>query len=653
MAAHRYWRLTHMYTGYVASGTTYTTSFQLGMAETVWRATSGGSNVLSGGTISVSSQYDGTYTAGDLIDGSTGTDNEWVSAAQSTRQWIKYDFGAGNETDIEEVLVYARPWFNGQEPSLVIMQSSDDDSAWTPEWYATTGSAYSPGDIRTFTKPTGIVLTGGYRYWRLYVTAAGGGTTSFGDIYTRTGASAPDLSPLATVTASSSYPNDDHQPINAIDLVPEGGNGGDWGASDGSQPQWFAFDFGPGSAPNITHVGLKARTSFSQWTAAPREGSWQRSTDGSNWVTVSTFNESAWTSGEVRNLTLTPVDAFATLGATEPVDTLASSVDGVATATANVTPSADTLSSATTINVGAATARAEPLDTLAGVAVILVERFGAALRTEPVDALTAVGLTQKYGIASPVAPVDTISANAQTVVRVTATPAEPGDSLTGSGILASITASAAVTEPSPGFNADAFSGPGITGAGAAVDELSSAAGTTGVSVQASAIPTSPADTIVAAADVLVALAGVAAPTTDALSGVSAILVSGTGAVAELSDTTNSFVTVPVQTISAAVEPADTMLTSIHTEVKARAVVNEPTETVSATGVMTVTAALAALEPGETLSSQIIMPVAAALTVTEHVPSLGDADATVAIFSRVLDVVADARVRLSDIDLYFD
>lgn len=303
MAAHRYWRLRQHHNGVVASGTTYTTTFQMGMSELEWRDTPSGSNVLSGGTISTSSDYDPSYTAGDLIDGSTGTSNEWVSAGQATRQWVKYDFGSGNDKDIVEVVISARPWYNGVEPGLFIMESSDDDSSWTPEWYGFTSTAWAAGNVRTFTNPGDIDLTGGHRYWRIYITASDGALTpSFGDIYLRTGSTTTDLAPLATVAASSAF-NDDHQPENAVDLVAEGGAGGDWGASSASVPQWVSFDFGPGSAPDIQHVTLKARTSFFTVVGTPTEGTWEYSDDGSSWTPAFSFNEAAWSNGEIRELT--------------------------------------------------------------------------------------------------------------------------------------------------------------------------------------------------------------------------------------------------------------------------------------------------------------------------------------------------------------
>lgn len=312
MAAHRYWRLTDPNGGVKASGPGPGTSWQMGMAELHLRETSGGSNVIAaaGSTLSVSSGYDGSYTAGDLKDGSTGTDNEWVSAGESQPPTVTIDFGAGNSKEITEIVVYARPWFNGQEPGRPLMAWSDDGTSFTPDWYGITYTTWAPGDVRTFTRQSDLALTGGHRFWRLLVTDCGAGEeVGVAELRVRTGASTTDLAPLATVTASSENVGSNMRARFACDLLDETSGGGGWqSVSPLGAGQWIQLDFGPGAAPAISVVEVKARSFYAAHLAAPRQGAWQYSDDGSTWTTDFNFDEPEWTSGEVRVLESSIVD---------------------------------------------------------------------------------------------------------------------------------------------------------------------------------------------------------------------------------------------------------------------------------------------------------------------------------------------------------
>lgn len=136
MAAHRYWRLMLRVTGGGANG---------GLGELHMRTSLGGSNVATGGTPSASSQFSAAYSAAKAFDGlttDTGAGNGWAALAfagsdgLSSRPWIKYDFGAGNEKDIAEIVIFA-PGASGlavnELPTAWSLQWSDDNVTWVTQ----------------------------------------------------------------------------------------------------------------------------------------------------------------------------------------------------------------------------------------------------------------------------------------------------------------------------------------------------------------------------------------------------------------------------------------------------------------------------------------------------------------------------------------
>ena len=138
MAAHRYWRL---FCKRSQGGN------NVGVGELQMRTSIGGTNVATGGTPSASSEYSGTYTAAKAFDGlvnSTGDGNAWAtyggySAGQPlglTADWLKYDFGAGNAKDIQEIVLFS-PGTGGLGAQDMVaafdFQWSDDNVTWTTQ----------------------------------------------------------------------------------------------------------------------------------------------------------------------------------------------------------------------------------------------------------------------------------------------------------------------------------------------------------------------------------------------------------------------------------------------------------------------------------------------------------------------------------------
>lgn len=119
MAAHRFWRLYQLnYHGL---------SGQAGMSELELRTTAGGENlaISAGGTASASQTYYGT--AGDAFDGSTSS--AW--SASVFPNWIKKDFGVGNEQEIACLTIKNFSFSSGINTRDAILQWSDDDATWT------------------------------------------------------------------------------------------------------------------------------------------------------------------------------------------------------------------------------------------------------------------------------------------------------------------------------------------------------------------------------------------------------------------------------------------------------------------------------------------------------------------------------------------
>ena len=137
MAAHRYWRLVCKRS---QSGS------NVGIGELQMRTSIGGTNVATGGTPSASS-FQGAYTAAKAFDDltvDTGAGNAWASnggysggvPTATTFQWLQYDFGSGNDKDIQEIVLFC-PGTGGLGPGDMVVafdiQWSDDGAAWTTQ----------------------------------------------------------------------------------------------------------------------------------------------------------------------------------------------------------------------------------------------------------------------------------------------------------------------------------------------------------------------------------------------------------------------------------------------------------------------------------------------------------------------------------------
>lgn len=102
-----------------------------------------------GGTASNSSAFSGT-SAANAFDGSTATDWANNGGLPGTPAWLRYDFGSGNEKEIDEVKIRARA-FTTQGPKTFKVQSSNDGATWTDRVTVTGAAAWGSLEQRTYT----------------------------------------------------------------------------------------------------------------------------------------------------------------------------------------------------------------------------------------------------------------------------------------------------------------------------------------------------------------------------------------------------------------------------------------------------------------------------------------------------------------------
>lgn len=128
MAAHRYWRF---------NVTDATHGTHVDVREIQMRILLGGADVTGSGTASASAEAGG-FEASKAFDNSTLTTWYFNRGSNPLPQWIKYDFGAGNDKAIIEYTL--QPWSTTEMIKSWQFQSSDNDSDWTTEHSVTDAS---------------------------------------------------------------------------------------------------------------------------------------------------------------------------------------------------------------------------------------------------------------------------------------------------------------------------------------------------------------------------------------------------------------------------------------------------------------------------------------------------------------------------------
>jgi hypothetical protein len=286
MSAHRYWRVR-----VTATMGTYVSILELQMRTSI-----GGSNVATGGTASASSTGFG-WVAANAFDGST-SEPGWHSngGLPGTAEWLKYDFGSGNDKDIVEFAMAARTAPNNQNPVDFAFEYSDNDSTWTPlytivgEWrFISAGLVTYSADRR----PDVPAENG--RAWRLSVTANDGHfALGLSEVEMYEAGNPTNLCTGGEVFASEWNSS---QPSFAFDGVREVTvNTSFWDAQDPAG--YLAYRFA--AAKTIVTLAITARAGPAVQTQAPKDFVLER-WDGSAWQTVMTLTGiTSWGDGQTR-----------------------------------------------------------------------------------------------------------------------------------------------------------------------------------------------------------------------------------------------------------------------------------------------------------------------------------------------------------------
>jgi hypothetical protein len=299
MAAHRYWRL---YVTAAGSGG-YCSLAELEMYESIEPL-----NVCSGGTASASSDGFGWVPA-NAFNG-THTGNGWHSGANTlpaTPEWLKYDFGSGNDKDIQAIKMVGRGDSNAvnQTPKDFQLQYSDDDSSWSTlftitgaaNWGAYYGTQFFKSGGRYLPPPVGAG-TSSKRAWRVNATVVDGSDVmSVSEITMRTSPSGSDVAsggtPFITNPSEGVVANAFDDPSSdALSYVATG-------TALAGVGEHIGYLFA--SAKNIVEIAIRSRSS--NGAQAPKDFTidyW----DVNQWTTAHTVTgETGWGSAETRTFT--------------------------------------------------------------------------------------------------------------------------------------------------------------------------------------------------------------------------------------------------------------------------------------------------------------------------------------------------------------
>ena len=124
----------------------------------------GGTDTLSGGTPSASSEYNPSYAALAACDNNWSS--RWNADNSGFPQWWKYDYGSGTEKIIRAVKVYALDDPSGSAIKDFVVQGSNDDVSWDDlGTFQYTNRAIS----EIFYFPSNSTE---YRYYRIYISSS-------------------------------------------------------------------------------------------------------------------------------------------------------------------------------------------------------------------------------------------------------------------------------------------------------------------------------------------------------------------------------------------------------------------------------------------------------------------------------------------------
>lgn len=317
-AAGEIWRI---YCTAVGGGSTFA------LHEVEMRATAGGADQCTGGTVHASSTFQAQN--GELaFDSGTLSTSWWACHTYSpTPGWLAYHFASA--VNIKEIALTARTSFENQAPVDFLIQRWDG-SGWVTVRTVTGSSGWTSGETRLFdvnyaalsgedaagavgsvTADRTIALTGvsgtgaigsvaahaPHRYWRVKATTMHGSSGNYmacQELRFLTTYDGVQVATGGTAISDSAYPG--LPASNAFD-----GTNGQWASNGTGTASWIGYDFGVGNAVAPLEVWYTPRGD-SSYLQIFTEATLDYSDDGSTWTPFKTWTPGTWGQGNTKAL---------------------------------------------------------------------------------------------------------------------------------------------------------------------------------------------------------------------------------------------------------------------------------------------------------------------------------------------------------------
>ncbi len=279
MAAHSYWRLR----------STCAFGSQIGLNELEMAATTGGTNLCTGGTPFTSTTYGGFYAVTKAFDGNITDGSVW--AGPDKYGTIGYQFAA--PVEINEIRIAPYSDIFDTLPRILRVESSDDGVTYTLEWVVITYNNVTYNTISSFPRQP---EQDEYRYWAL-LNFEGAGGSGYRDMVVveaefRETPGGADATGSGTALASASNGGGQTE-ASAFD-----NNNGTLFYSGYPIPpdQYLGYDFGSGNDKQITEIMLRGDPNTGNLNRAPGTGLVIASTDRRGWRAVGAYASLVYTS---------------------------------------------------------------------------------------------------------------------------------------------------------------------------------------------------------------------------------------------------------------------------------------------------------------------------------------------------------------------
>jgi hypothetical protein len=260
-----------------------------------------GVNVLTGGTITASSEFSGSFPAAnavnDLYHDATGT--RWASASTGgTNEWLRYDLGSGVEKEIRSIgILSAGNAEFDQSVKDFRVEFSDDGTTFATYWSDSLTftrviqfkRSIHPDHVPSYTgSPYGL-----HTYWRVLNQASDGAALSAAEVEFKATTGGADQATGGTPTVNASTLG------NAANIY-DNNNSTFW-AINGGAGSWTKYQFA--SPVTVGQITWRIRGDANP-THAPNDFLVQFSGDNVKWTTAwQQFDETAWSLGEQRTFT--------------------------------------------------------------------------------------------------------------------------------------------------------------------------------------------------------------------------------------------------------------------------------------------------------------------------------------------------------------